>query len=216
MLFTEVIEEYGKLLNSYFHFYLLHSRKNHLFSREVTIMFYKENFYHLAGIHYLKDVESRVPSNSRVLFDTLHSTLRLDKPILENPNYKRIIESQYVSQVFSRWSVLRTMHASLRNPNIKIWSRNPNARGIPTKVDFDLLLELPRQGGSEPSLHSYLFCKEDSTVDGLFHPVSVFQTEDLFSLNQKNWKVYQCSLLYPQYTLELGNLFPNFQKSVMT
>ena len=204
-LLEQVIEGFNHLLQNDFHFVLCSSKKGKLHFKNVILRFEKENFHHLAGIHYLKDNLKMIPSHSKRLFEVLMEP--------ESPSKKRIwdaiIHSSFVMDIQSRWVIIACLAGNLINPTIKIWTRTNQYCGMKTKIKYDLLLEIPSPSDEEKELYSYIFFKEDATIAGLYHPVSAFQTGDPFSINQKNWKIQTCSLLTTQYQVDVRKLFPN-------
>ena len=162
---TTCINNYDKLLNAEYVFLI--GRKNK--TCELTIHFDKNDFFHLAGLHYLADL-GQLHGSRETLYDSI-LTGSIAPQVIE--------ESIHYDSIKSRIDALSELPSLMESG--KLVFRYNGSSSFFTKIIHDYLVEF-----TDKSPHRYLFLKE--YADNFYHGISFFpKYEKDYTLGETRW-----------------------------
>ena len=157
--------------------------------RKLQISIEKEDFYHLMGLHYLKD---RPDKRSRAkIFDE----------ILTSEDYRsHIASSRYWTAELEKRVLCTSILEKILDDNKTIIRFNSNRLQFYSRIDSDYLLVNKDYPLTPISLHDiYLFLGQKDNSSSMFCKSIFTKTNHDFTLNQENW-----TLLYKIKTTSIG------------
>ena len=181
---VSAVKEYSKLLNVEYH--LILGRKNK--AKNIRIIFDDTSWFHVAGLHYLKDIG--------INHDKIALKPFFDGIILGNINEEYFRKSKYYDSILDRVDLLSrldTIIEGIDNTNICIYGFDKKKAAFFTKIDGDYLISDLRKADNPVNLFLVFERKDDGTLV----PVSAFHPE----INAKTGKPLDYTDRQMRYTL---------------
>lgn len=171
------IANYNQLLNTKYIFIV--GRKGE--TCELSIVFDKYDFFHLAGLHYLTDIRQLHGSREKI-YDKIAAGIISSKLIECSAHYPKIK---------SRIDSLSELATLLESE--KLIFRFNNSSSATTSIKHDYLIELKKY-----DLPRYFFIKELS--DSEFHGISLFPADYKdYTIGETRWTLLKASKFVDLY-----------------